>query len=66
MSPNDVLSARNRLATLTRHHGRQHPDTLKARAALTEAKLRRDIIAADDLDASQRARLAGLILGGAA
>ncbi len=66
MSPNDVLTARNRLATTSRHHGPNHPDTLKARAALTEAKLRRDIIAAVGLTADQRARLAALMLGGAA
>jgi hypothetical protein len=66
MSPNPVLTARNRVAVLTRHNGPDHPDTLKARAALAEAKLRRDIIAADDLDSDQRARLAALILGGAA
>jgi len=66
MSPTDVLAARNRLAVISRHHGTQHPDTLKAHAALTEAKLRREILAADDLDTEQRSQLAALLLGGAA
>lgn len=65
VAPTNVQLARNRLAVLTRHHGPDHPLTVKARAALAEAKLRRDILAAD-LDAEQRNRLAHVILGGAA
>lgn len=66
MAPNPVQIARNKLAAQTKHHGPDHPSTLKARAALTEAKLRRDILAAEALDASQRSHLAALLLGGAA
>ena len=61
-----VQVARNRMAVLTRHHGPDDPNTIKARAALTEAKLRRDIMAADNLDSDQRNRLASLLLAGAA
>lgn len=65
MPTTEVQAARNRLAAFTRHHGPTHPSTTKARAALTEAKLRIQIAQAQDLDAEQRVQLATLILGGA-
>jgi hypothetical protein len=59
------MRAHNRLAALHKHHADTDPQVISARAALAEAKLRRDILAAD-LDNDQRTRLAALLLGGAA
>lgn len=64
MTP-DVLAARNRAAALSKHHGPNDPRVREARAHLAELRLR-DQITGTDLPTDARARLAALLLGGAA
>jgi hypothetical protein len=64
MTP-DVLAARNRANSLSRHRGPNHPSVREARAYLAELRLREQITSAD-LPAAARSRLAALLLAGAA
>ena len=65
MTSPDVLAARNRANSLSRHRGPDHPSVREARAHLAELRLREQI-ATTDLPPDARARLAALLLGGAA